>query len=183
MPARWTSEDTPVAVLVPGLRYTTQAPLLYWCGRMLAQQGWQVETIEWSPDSEPGDDPQSLVEKAVSAAFDAAPTGSSRLIVAKSLGTYALPWARRHGVPGVWLTPVLSSAAIRRALLSATAADIAIGGNADELWMPASIAGTEAHLVTLPNADHALTVPGDWTLSLAAQSRLLADISRHLGFV
>ncbi len=170
----------PVAVLVPGLRYTAQAPLLYWCDRMLAEQGWRTETVTWAPATEFGDDPLQFVEDAVSAAFDAAPTGDRRLIVAKSLGTYALPWAQRNGVPGVWLTPVLSSDAIRRALRAATGADMAIGGDADELWIPESVAGTEARLVTVPGADHGLTIPGDWELSVAVQTRLFADISRHV---
>lgn len=173
--------EAPVAVLVPGSRYGVQAPLLYWCAHMLVQHGWHVKTVEWVPGTEPGENPQSFVETAVSGAFAAMPHAPNRLIVAKSLGTYALPWAQRNGIPGVWLTPVLSSAAIRRALLGATAADLAIGGGSDELWMPASVAGTQAHLITVPDADHALTIAGDWKRSLAVQSRIFTDISLHLG--
>ena len=40
-------------------------------------------------------------------ALDQAPDDQPVLIVAKSLGTPALPWAVERGLPGVWLTPLL----------------------------------------------------------------------------
>jgi hypothetical protein len=38
--ARADSADAPVAVLLPGVNYTVQAPLLYWCATLLAERGW-----------------------------------------------------------------------------------------------------------------------------------------------
>ena len=39
--------------------------------------------------------------------LDQAPDDQPVLVVAKSLGTLALPWAVERGLPGVWLTPLL----------------------------------------------------------------------------
>lgn len=103
------------------------------------------------------------------------------MIVAKSLGTHALPWARQHRVPGVWLTPVLTDPLIRSALADAGPEDLAIGGDRDELWLPESLAGTAAHLVTVPGANHSLEIEGDWRASLAAQSDVFTAIAIHLG--
>jgi hypothetical protein len=175
------SESPPVAVLLPGTGYPVRAPLLYWCARILAEAGWQVQAVEWKVDAGALADPQPFVERAVGDAFDAAPSASRRLIVAKSFGSFALPWAQREGIPGVWLTPVLSDEIVRLGLLRATSADLAIGGDADELWMPERVTGTGARLISVPDADHTLGVPGDWRRSLEIQAGIFSEIAQHVG--
>ncbi|TFB86200.1 hypothetical protein E3O44_12115 [Cryobacterium algoricola] len=174
-------EDAPVAVLLPGVGYPVKGPILYWCGQMLAQSGWHVQAVEWTINDDARSDPQPFVEKAVAEAFDAAPSSSRRLVVAKSFGCFALPWARRNGIPGVWLTPVLTDAGVRTALAEAPVTDMAIGGTADALWLPASIAETRANVMSVPRANHSLAIPGDWRGSLTAQSAVFDGIASHLG--
>ena len=174
------SPDAPVAVLLPGTGYTIQAPLLYWCGQLLAERGWHVQGVEWTVDAAAAADPVPFVEGAVSAAFDAAPSSSRRLIVAKSFGCFALPWALREGIPGVWLTPVLTSDVVRGALVDAPPSDLAIGGDVDEMWRPDAVGETRAHLVTFAGANHSLTLPGDWRGSIDLQSAVLATIASHI---
>jgi hypothetical protein len=168
-----------VAVVLPGARYPARGPLLYWCAEILSELGWHVQAVEWAVDDGVGD-PQPFVERAVAAAFDAAPIASRRLVVAKSFGTYAVPWARRAGIPGIWLTPILTDDRVRRGLLSATSADIAIGGDADELWLPEKIADSPAHVITVSGADHSLAIAGNWQRSLTVQNEVFMDIARHL---
>ena len=173
-------ESPPVAVLLPGTGYTVRSPLLFWCARILAEMGWHVQAVEWKVDAEALCDPQPFVERAVAEAFDAAPSTARRLIVAKSFGSFALPWAQRKGVPGVWLTPLLSDEIVRVGLLGATSADLAIGGDADELWMPERISGTDAQLISVQDADHTLAIAGNWRRSLEIQSELFSEIARHV---
>ncbi len=180
LPAGSQPGSASVAVLLPGVRYTAQAPLLYWCGQMLSALGWHVEAVEWTIDEAALEDPQRFVELAVDVAFDAAPEAARRLIVAKSFGTYALPWARRRGIPGVWLTPILTDDAILQGLRGATSADIAIGGTADRFWLPDAIEDTEARLISVPGANHSLEIPGEWSRSLAVQNDIFLHIARHL---
>lgn len=170
-----------VAVLLPGTGYTVRAPLLYWCGRILAETGWHVQAVEWKVDAAALADPQPFVEQAVADAFDAAPPTSRRLIVAKSFGCFALPWAQREGIPGVWLTPLLTNEVVRTGLLGATTADLAIGGDADELWVPDRVSGTDARLISVPDADHALAKAGDWQRSLEIQADAFSEIAEHVG--
>lgn len=169
-----------VAVLLPGAGYTAQAPLLCWCAEMLTELGWHVQAVEWTIHDSAGNDPRTFVEQAVAEAFDSAPRASRRLIVAKSFGTHALSWARRAGIPGVWLTPILTNDAVRQALLGASSADLAIGGEADELWLPEKVAGTDARLISVPEANHSLTIAGDWRRSLAIQNEIFIEIAGHL---
>ena len=178
--ARAESADAPVAVLLPGVNYSVQAPLLYWCATLLAERGWHVQAVDWSVDDEALAHPLPFVERAVADAFDSCPPSPRRLIVAKSFGTYALPWARREGVAGVWLTPLLTSEPVRRALRDATAADLAVGGDQDAFWQPESVVGTATRLLSVPGAGHALSLPGDWRGSLALQAGILAEIGQHL---
>ncbi|TFD74885.1 hypothetical protein E3T54_13125 [Cryobacterium sp. Sr8] len=178
--ARSNSDSAPVAVILPGAGYTAMGPLLYWCGEMLSQEGWHVQGVEWAVDARALSHPQAFVEQAVAEAFDAAPQSSRRLIVAKSLGCFALPWARRNGLPGVWLTPVLTNVDVRQALIEASAADMAIGGEADTVWLPEAIADTRASVISVPKADHSLALPGDWRGSLAAQTAIFESIANHL---
>jgi hypothetical protein len=50
------------------------------------------------------------------------------VIIAKSIGTFALPWALEKGVAGVWLTPLLSDSDLTTALRGADDRHMAIGG-------------------------------------------------------
>ncbi|TFC60879.1 MULTISPECIES: hypothetical protein [unclassified Cryobacterium] len=178
--ARAESADAPVAVLLPGVNYSVQAPVLYWCATLLAERGWHVQAVDWSVDDEALAHPLPFVERAAADAFDASPASSRRLVVTKSFGTYALPWARRAGIAGVWLTPLLTEEPVRRALSEATAADLAVGGELDAFWRPDTVRGTAAQLLSVPGAGHALTLPGDWRGSLDLQAGILAEIARHL---
>lgn len=179
-PSKDAAADAPVAVLLPGAGYTVQAPLLYWCATLLAERGWHVRAVGWTVDEAARAHPLKFVERAVAEAFAAGPATTRRLVVAKSFGTFALPWARWAGIAGIWLTPVLTEEPVRQALAEATPADLAIGGDRDPFWQPATVAATGARLVTEPGADHALTLPGDWRASMRLQERVLATIADHL---
>jgi hypothetical protein len=169
-----------VAVLLPGTGYTAQAPLLYWCGALLREAGWHVEVVEWTVTDDDFNNPVPFVEYALTAAFDAAPPASTRLIVAKSFGTFALPWAIENDVPGVWLTPILTDPAVSGALASANSTHLAVGGTRDPMWVPENIEGTDASLATLDGGDHRLEVDAGWQASLDAQYDLLERIALHV---
>ncbi|MET0990304.1 MAG: hypothetical protein ABWY54_06635 [Glaciihabitans sp.] len=177
--------DAPVAVVLPGSGYTIQGPLLYWSIAILKAGGWHVRAVEWSADDLARDDPTGFaaseyVESEVEAAFAAAPSTGTRLVVAKSLGSFALPWALANDVPGVWLTPVLTVPAISDALRQwATPLDLVVGGTADAFWRPEMVRGTAAGVLELANADHSLVVPGDARRSRSLQEGVFDAVERH----
>jgi hypothetical protein len=177
-----TPETTPtkVAVLLPGSGYTAQAPLLYWCGTLLREAGWHVEVVEWTVTDADIQNPIPFVEYALTTAFNSAPPTSTRLIVAKSFGTFALPWAIENAVPGVWLTPILTDSAVSAALTSADSTHLAVGGSRDPMWVLENVDGTDASLGTLAGGDHRLEVDEGWQASLDAQYDLLERIAVHV---
>lgn len=171
---------TKVAVLVPGSGYKVESPLLYWPAELLKDRGWQVRGIRWTDDDEPGDDPHGFAARAAELAFAAAPAAVERLIVAKSFGTFAIPWAEEAQVPAIWLTPVLTDGVIRRTLAETRKPDLLIGGTKDEFWDTDGLSGTAGTFVEIPDADHSLQVGNDWRASLAAQTQALAAVDRFL---
>ncbi len=169
-----------VAVLVPGSGYKVESPLLYWPAELLKDRGWQVYGIRWTDDDEPGDDPHGFAARAVERAFAAAPAAVERLIVAKSFGTFAIPWAEEAQVQAVWLTPVLTDGVIRRTLMETRKPDLLIGGSADKFWDTDGLSGTAGTFVEIQDANHSLQVGTDWRASLAAQTQAFTAVDRFL---
>ena len=174
------ADRRPLVLVLAGTGYGQQAPLLWWTSEIALAAGCEVIAPRWQVDDAAGADPVGFVEAAVAAALgDRLPD----LVVAKSFGCFALPWAIRNDVPGVWLTPVLTHDDVATALAAATDAHDAIGGGADTMWRPDRVSGTAARLQTVDGADHALQVAGDWRTSVRLQSDVLAVVDRAVSGV
>ncbi len=123
------------AVILPGgSGYTVDHPLLWWTAQVLAENGWRVVIVRWTIDDAARADPTAFVADAAEHALDLAGPAERTLIVGKSFGTFAVPWAAEQGWPGVWLTPVLTRPEIANALLDSSTPGLLVGGTADELW-------------------------------------------------
>jgi hypothetical protein len=150
-------------VLLPGVRYFSQAPLL-WFAREAAQAGgWSVvEVDERAPsDQEPFEWIRGQARRALDAT-DAELT----VVVGKSLGSAAAPMVSG---PAVWLTPLLDRPEIVEALSSATAPTLLVGSPADPTWGEGNVPGNPAlETLELPGLDHSLQVSGDPISSLDA---------------
>jgi len=171
-----------VAVLLPGTGYTVQGPLLAFAAQVLGDRGWHVERVSWTVDAAAEHDPEAFVEQAVEAAFARAGSaaGGRRLVVAKSFGCSALPWALGAGVAGAWFTPVTTHVPVRAALAAAGPEHWAVGGSGDPLWQVDGLTTAGAELVTVPDADHGLRVPGDWRAGVAAHRSVLERLDARL---
>jgi hypothetical protein len=168
---------TPLVLVLAGAGYGQQAPLLWWTAAIARQSGCETVAPAWTVDDAAQTDPVGFVEQHVEAAL-----GGRRpdLVVAKSFGCAALPWAIANDTPGVWLTPVLTDDAVRNALAAASEVHVAIGGSADPLWRPERVPQTRARLQTLDGADHALEVRGDWRRSQRLQAEVLSVVEERV---
>ena len=171
--------DEPVgrAVVLPGgSGYTIDHPLLWWTCQLLAENGWLVATVRWEIDESARADAVSFVAEAAQRALDLAGPADRTLIVGKSFGTFAAPWAVEQGWPGVWLTPVLTEPSIAAALLDGGTSGLLVGGTADGLWDGAIARKSGLDVLEIDDADHILYTDGDWSGSFADLGRTLEAV-------
>jgi hypothetical protein len=163
------------AVVLPGVRYFSQAPLL-WFAREAAQAGgWSVlELSERAPaDEEPFEWMRDRAERALEAA-----SADTVAVVGKSLGSAAAPLVAERGLPAVWLTPLLIRPEVVSALASSTAPTLLVGSAADPTWANGEQPerdGIEA--LEFEGLDHSLQVEGDPLASLD----VLRQVTERIG--
>ncbi|MCP4968573.1 MAG: hypothetical protein GY926_25495 [bacterium] len=109
---------------------------------------------------------------------------SDRLLITKSLTSFALPYAVELGLPGIWLTPLLNQPEVRTALAASAAPTLAIGGSADPTWDPEFATGlTNVEVLEIEGADHGLQLPGDPLASIDALGLVTKTIGAFVGRV
>jgi hypothetical protein len=116
----------------------------------------------------------------------AGPCTSSRaragelVVIAASLGSYAVPWAADNGVPGVWIAPVLDDVEVTTDLPRLPVGSLIVGGTADPSWDGAGAASSGVPVLQLEDADGDLQVPGDVRRSLAALATVTSAVAETL---
>jgi hypothetical protein len=172
-----------VALVLPGAGYTAQAPLLYWTTRALADAGWDVWGIDWHSDIDESArrDLFGFVHAALVRAERVLPK-PPELVVAKSLGTYGLPYFTDRDVRAAWLTPILTDSNVAGALAAVTrGAHLAIGGSGDPAWRPELVAASQARLVTVDDAGHSLeAASAEWREASQRQLDIIDQVVAHL---
>jgi len=151
------------AVLLPGGGYPATAPLLWYTAAALSFQGWTVHLVTW-----PAGMTRNDVIPIAREILDGLPGASQLLLGGKSLGSLAMPLAVERGLPGIWLTPVLTEPKIADTARRLGQDHLLIGGTADPLWDSTIAAASEASRLEVPDADHSLQVEGDLRATLAA---------------
>lgn len=190
-----------LGILLPGLAYSCDRPLLYYPGRLLRTLGADILRVEavYGLDTPAGDmiNPE-LVRRAQGDAAAAYRVAVARrpyrrlTLVGKSLGTLAgASVLGLSGVPewvdAIWLTPVLATLLDARLLGAITARQprcfIAIGTR-DPLYDEGRLAqwrtATGSAEVIVPDADHALEIPGDVVKSAQELARLMQTMQAFL---
>lgn len=166
-----------VATLLPGQRYTTVHPLLHHPHAALRALGWTVRAVEWTTSPDLATARQAAAE--LLDGHEAPDETAAHLVVAKGLGTVAMPFAIQRDLPGVWLTPLLASkdaADLRDAATRLGEDHLMIGGAVDPHWDRALAARIRADYIEVPEADHDLEVPDDWRRNLETVEDLTAEI-------
>ena len=146
-------------VLLPGVRYFSQAPLLWFAREVAAASGWSVlEVSERAPaDREPFEWILARAESALNAT-----SATQVALVGKSLGSAAAPLATQRALPAVWLTPLLIRAEVLAALGATDRPTLIVGSPADPSWGNGDVPENEAlEVLELDDLDHSLQREGD----------------------
>jgi len=173
-PDRW-------VVALPGMQYTTQAPLLWFAREAAEQRGFTVlEVLDSLPDGTDGaawarDRARRAVEHA--AREDARQT----VVVGKSLASTAAGIAADRLLPAVWLTPLLNQARVVDDIARASRPALLVGGSADDTWRPDALPDSGLlEIVHLDGLDHSLQRAGDPPASLQALRAVTERVGRFL---
>ena len=160
-----TGPGVPAAVLVPGLHYTVHHPLLFHVGQVFAAAGMGWVEVTWTGDLSDGSFGcwGPVIEQATEEAIAHCGT-TDPIVVGKSIGTAAVSVAARHGLTGVWLTPILVAAnelagpfadVVRAGLEASEGPDLVIAGSNDGFFDASSV--PERHrVIEVAGADHGL---------------------------
>jgi predicted alpha/beta-hydrolase family hydrolase len=175
-------EPVGTAIVVPGRGYPPAAPLTFFAGFALLQHGWSVRQVWWDPPAyETDEQTTAWVRDQVEAEL---PDSGRVVLVAKSLGTYAAPLAAERGLAAVWLTPLLQVACCAEAIAANPAPQLLVGGTADDIaWEPdvaRDLAARGRDVLEVPDADHALMVPGDVVRGVEAHTVAIRAVDTFL---
>ena len=175
-PQRW-------VVVLPGMQYSTQAPLLWFAREAAAARGFSVlEVLDALPD---GADPFSWARDRARRALDhvrgSAGADGELVVIGKSLASGAAGIVADRVLPAVWLTPLLNERRVADDLSRAPRPAMLIGGSEDEAWAPDALADSGLlEIVHFEGLDHSLQRPGDTRASLDALRAVTERVDRFL---
>ncbi len=116
----WRTDEVPRHVarrmlVIPGVRYSCDRPLLNWTSTIAHQHGWWVQQAQW--ELTPQTNQEEIIARALELLDHDAPDADQTMVVAKSMGSRAASTASANGWCGIWLTPLLDVEEVRAALL------------------------------------------------------------------
>ncbi|MEV0235851.1 hypothetical protein [Nonomuraea sp. NPDC050786] len=166
------------AVVVPGGNYGPQAGLLAYVGEAVARRGARLELIWWTPPPD-----RTLEERTPWVCEQVAPVVdglAAPLLIGKSLGSLAAAVAAERGLPGVWLTPLLTMSACVAALRRATEPFLLVGGTADDFWDGALARELTPYVLEVEGAGHGMLLPGPLARSAGVLGQVTTAVETFL---
>jgi hypothetical protein len=170
-------------VLLPGARYPTRAPLLWFAREVAVARGFGVLEVldEPAAGEEAGGDPFAWARDRAQRALDHEPTALD-VVIGKSLSSDVAGMAADRGLPAIWLTPLLDRPGILAALARTPRPTLLVGSTGDPTWRPDALPdNVMLDRLQLDGLDHSLQLPGDPQASLAALRKVVKKVDRFLG--
>ena len=165
------------AVILPGVRYFSQAPLLWYAREAAQAHGWSV--LEVDERAPAGEEPFAWMRGQAERALEAAAGAEQLVVIGKSLGSSA---ASLVSGPAVWITPLLDRDQVAAAIGSATAPTLLVGSPADPTWGDGRVPDNPAlEVLELEGLDHSLQVSGEPLASLDVLRRVTERVHAFLG--
>lgn len=201
VPHSFLRQDGPtnhLSLVLPGLNYSCDLPLLYYSTRLLLDSGADVLRVEYAYGEReggrtpPASERENRLFTDVTAAFEAAiaQRAYARItLVGKSLGTLAMAHlvgtqARLAPAAAIWLTPILNNPAALTGITRWGGRSLFAIGTADPFYDAARLAevttATSGEGVVIDGADHGLEIPGDVLRSLDALMQIMQAVHRFV---
>ncbi len=158
-----------IALLLPGLNYSAERPLLHFARAVFVKHGWTTRDVRWPerPPQREGRDLHvwfaclgSFVQAHVSQILKQE-TAPNIALVGKSMGAFAVALAADRSLPGIWLTPVLRDSQLPVDLRRTAAPFLLVGGTADPSWDPEVARSFGQPVYEANGADHGMETAND----------------------
>ncbi len=193
-------ESRALAVLLPGLNYSCDNPLLYYTTNICIAHSIDVlqlwanyNAAEFQSLSEPDQLHWLVGDAAALIAAGRAQRSYTRLIlVGKSIGTLTLgallgdtdAYQDPHAI---WFTPLIRFPVVVRGMLRSSKNSLFLAGSADRSFNTNLLGNTRhflfhQHLI-IDGADHSLQIPGDLSRSLDVMKQIVATIETFINSV
>lgn len=185
-----------LAVLLPGLRYSADMPLLYYPTELLLQRNTDVLQVDadYTVQGFQTAASQKQVEWLESDARAAIEAGKERrdyqrlILVGKSIGTITLAQLAHSGLDAgtilIWLTPLLRQSQLIQAALDYGGPSFFISGSADPSYDANAIKelnqAENIQTLVIEGADHSLEIPGNAFESVNVMAEILQGIANFL---
>lgn len=136
--------STKLAFIFPGLGYTTQAPLLYYCTSLLVKNGYDVVHVNYDYQTAPfpsfsEEEKQSCMKYNAETIMDVfhSKKYSETLLVGKSIGTLSICLSLEHFSPNkiIWLTPLINRDDVYEKMLNSHIPSLTIIGDQDPCYI------------------------------------------------
>lgn len=187
-----------VAILLPGISYTCQMPLMYYLTGLFLGMNADALWVEYAYAQRrdfrtlPDDEQERWLLADVTAAWHAAlakGSYSTITLCGKSIGTIAMGHllstdSRLAPARAVWLTPVLKDERLRSQILATKQRSLLVIGTADANYDAGFVKKLEAlgnwDVVVLEGADHSLEIKDDVFRSLPVMEQVMRRIHTFL---
>jgi hypothetical protein len=164
-------------VLLPGRRYPTRAPALWFAREAALARGFSA--LEVLDEIEDGEDMAAWSRKRAERAIAEAPGAAA--VIGKSMTSLAAGPVAARGLPAIWLTPLIREPAVLEGVSMSVQPVLLIAGTADPAWDGAAVPPTPGlDVVELEGLDHGLQRPGDVGASLDALRAVTQAVDRFL---
>jgi hypothetical protein len=187
-----------LAVLLPGMGYTCQMPLLYYPLRLLLEQDANVFRVEYNYSQNEKFKNLSSSEREnwlltdVQTALDAVFKDEEYekvSVIGKSLGTKAMGYLlnqydKLKEADAIWLTPLFHDEVLVDKILQCKQRSLFITGTADPCYVEDNVTKilkvTKGDSLIIENADHSLEIENNILDSIEVMNKVLTIIQRFL---
>jgi dienelactone hydrolase len=183
-----------LALILPGLSYSCDMPLLFYPARLMIQRGAAVLQVHSDYTQAPfqsaskAEQARWLAEDAQAALKAGLAAGDFHnvVLIGKSIGTLALASLAAAGVEAasIWLTPLQRQPHLVEAALQQKGPALFIGSSSDPTFDPAQLqriqAAGKGEGLVVSGANHSLEIPGDVFASLEIMHQALESLQAFL---